>query len=381
MKKILIGLSGGVDSAVAAHLLKQQWYEVTGGFMKNYVSDDGNCSTYQDAEEAIKVAKFLNIQLIPFDFQKEYQEKIINYLYQWYQIGITPNPDVLCNTLIKFDVFLEQALKLWFDGIATGHYARIIHIKDKASPWKHQTNNTITSHYKLLKWKDYTKDQSYFLSGLNQFQLSKSIFPIGHMKKQEVRALAENIWLPNAKRKDSQWLCFIGNIPIKQFLLKYLPKKPWNIVDTTGKKVGTHDGAYFFTIGQRHGLQLPFKAYVIATDIKTNTVIVGEKDDKELFWTSIITTQRHWIDTHYPPPYPCTAKIRYRQTPQPCTIQNIPNELQDIFPKTTNYLIQFQEPQRAIAPGQILVAYQNEECLGSGVIAHKQEWQKFDKYQ
>ena len=197
MKKILIWLSWWVDSAVAAYLLKKEGYDVTAGFMKNYVAPDGNCTTYDDAQEAIKVADFLWIELISFDLQKEYQEKIIDYIYNGYQKGITPNPDVLCNSLIKFDVFLNKALEMWFDWIATGHYARIEEIE-----WSH----------KLLRWLDYNKDQSYFLAGLNQFQLSKSLFPIGNLKKPELRKIAKAVWLPNAERKDSQGLCFVWNI-------------------------------------------------------------------------------------------------------------------------------------------------------------------------
>lgn len=337
-------MSWGVDSAIAAYLLKEQGYDVVAGFMKNYVSDSGNCTTYNDAEEAIKVSKFLWIEIISFDLQKEYNEKIIEYIYNGYQTWITPNPDVLCNSLIKFDVFLEKALALWFDYIATGHYARIE--KDK-------------KQYKLLRWVDYNKDQSYFLSWLNQFQLSKSLFPIGWYSKPEIRILAKKIWLPNAARKDSQGLCFIGNIPIKDFLLKKLPIKEWNIVDTTGKIVGKHEWAYFFTIGQRHGLSLPFKAYVIKTDVKKNEVIVGDKEDKKLFSKIITTTGRHWIKEEYKLPIEVVAKIRYRQEPQPATLKE--NEQKEI-------IITFKEKQRAIAPGQTIVVYIDDECIGSGII-------------
>ncbi len=365
MKKVLVWMSWGVDSAIAAYLLKQQGYDVTAWFMKNYVSDSGNCTTYSDAEEAIKVSKFLWIEIISFDLQKEYNEKIIEYIYHGYQTWITPNPDVLCNSLIKFDVFLEKALALWFDGIATGHYARISETPKRQSD---KTKKTSLNHlnawsFKLLRWVDYNKDQSYFLAGLNQYQLSKSLFPIWEYTKPEIRALAKKIGLPNAARKDSQWLCFIWNIPIKEFLLKKLPKKEGDIVDSTGKIVGKHEWAYFFTIGQRHGLNLPFKAYVIKTDVKKNQVIVGEKEDKQLFWKTITTTGRHWIGKTHTLPTKVTAKIRYRQEPQEATLKR--NKNNDI-------VVSFKEKQRAIAPGQTIVAYKGNECIGSGVIAETQ---------
>ncbi len=354
-------MSGGVDSAIAAYLLQKEWYEVVAGFMKNYVSDGGNCTTYSDAEEAIKVSDFLWIEIISFDLQKEYNEKIIEYIYRWYQQGITPNPDVLCNSLIKFDVFLQKAIELWFDYIATWHYARIAKIKKSKTPENNNTKDN-ESHkwtFKLLRGIDYNKDQSYFLAGLNQFQLSKSLFPIGWYTKPEIRALAKKIGLPNAARKDSQWLCFIWNIPIKDFLLQRLPKKEGNITDTKGRIIGKHEWAYFFTIGQRHGLNLPFKAYVIKTDVEKNIVIVGNKEDKELFGKNITTIWWHRIRKSYTLPTKIVAKLRYRQEPQEATLKK---------DKEKNIVVTFKEKQRAIAPGQTLVAYKGDECIGSGVI-------------
>jgi len=380
LKRVLVGMSWGVDSAIAAYLLKQQWYEVTAGFMKNYVSDSGNCTTYSDAEEAIKVSKFLWIEIISFDLQKEYNEKIIEYIYNGYQQGITPNPDVLCNSLIKFDVFLQKAIELWFDYIATGHYARIVKTpKRKNEKTKKQSLSRLSAwSFKLLRWVDYTKDQSYFLAGLNQYQLSKSLFPLGEMKKSEVRTLAKKIGLPNAARKDSQWLCFIGNIPIKDFLLKRLSKKEGNIVDIKWTIVGKHEGAYFFTIGQRHWLNLPFKAYVIRTDVKENIVVVGEKEDKQLFEKTVNITWRHWVGEAYKLPIKITAKIRYRQEPQNATLvmseelwvksENTKNKKKWTL-KAEPWTIVFDEKQRAIAPGQTIVAYKWDECIGSGIIA------------
>ena len=343
--RILVGLSGGVDSAVAAYLLKQQWHDVVGGFMKNYVSETGNCTTYEDAEEAIKVANFLWIELLAFDLQKEYQERIIDYIFEWYKRGVTPNPDVLCNSLIKFDVFLEKALAQWFDKIAMGHYATI------QQDW---------DMYHLIRWVDYNKDQTYFLAWLNQFQLSKSIFPLGVLKKEEVRTIAREIALPNASRKDSQGLCFIWNVPIKTFLMQRFPKKIGDIKTLDGKVVGQHDGAYFFTIGQKQGLGLNFKAYVYRIDVENNIVYVWDKDIEELQTKQIIVKDWHWIAEQYPVWSVLSGKIRYRQNP--LSVSKIVN-ISD-----TQITIEFDTPQRAVAPGQVFVLYDGELCVWSGII-------------
>lgn len=344
MAKILVWLSGWVDSAVAAYLLMKQWHSVTAWFMKNYVSDKGNCTTYQDAEEAIKVANFLWIKILSFDLIKEYEEKIIKYIYEWYQNWITPNPDILCNSLIKFDVFLDKALELWFDYIATWHYAQIIE-----DQWK----------FKLFRWKDHNKDQSYFLSWLNHFQLSKSLFPIWNLDKPEVRKIAKEIWLPNAERKDSQWLCFIWQIPIKIFLQERLPKKEWNIIDEKWNIVWKHDWAYFFTIWQRHWLNLNFKSYVINTNVKDNTVTIWEKDAEDLSSSELETNNRHRISSEYKLPINVKTKIRYRQEPEDAILQKLDWE------KMT---ITFANPQRAVAPWQSVVAYLWEECIWWWII-------------
>lgn len=353
-ERILVWLSWGVDSAVSAALLLEQGYEVVGGFMKNYVSDSGNCTTYKDAEEAIKVAKHLGIELLSFDLQKEYQEKIIDYIFDGYKKWITPNPDVLCNSLIKFDVFLHKALEMWFDKIATGHYANIV------QEW--------TSYY-LLRWKDHNKDQTYFLAGLNQFQLSKSLFPLGDIEKTEVRELAKKFNLPNADRKDSQGLCFIGNIPIREFLLQRFEQKEGDIIYINsfdakeGKKVWTHQGAYFYTIGQKHWLGLNFKAYVYRIDIEHNLLYVTDKDNEELQSNNLIAQDWHWIIPEMEENFlwkNMTWKIRYRQNPPvACTLERLENKKMKIT---------FQEPQRAIASGQVFVAYDGEVCLWCGTI-------------
>jgi len=343
MFRVLVWLSWGVDSALAAYLLKKQWHEVIAGFMKNYISEKWNCTTYEDAKEAIKVAKFLWIKILSFDLQKEYSRKIIKYIYDGYKKWITPNPDILCNNLIKFDVFLKKALKMWFDKIAMWHYAKI------KENWK---------KFKLLRGKDKNKDQSYFLSWLDQFQLSKSLFPIWELTKPEVRKLAKKIWLPNADRKDSQGLCFIWNIPIRKFLELKLKKKIWNICDEKWKVVWKHDGARFFTIWQRHGLNLPFKAYVTKIDVKKNIVTVWKKESESLKWKKIKIWNRHRIGEKYPSPINVKAKIRYRQELQ----------LGKLVIKWKSANIIFQKNQRAIAPWQSVVAYVKDECIGGGVI-------------
>ena len=389
-KKVLVWLSGWVDSAVSAALLLEQWYEVVGWFMKNYVSDKWNCTTFKDAEEAIKVAKFLWIELLSFDLQKEYQERIIDYIFDWYSKWITPNPDVLCNNLIKFDVFLNKAMEQWFDYIATGHYARIStsvilnEVKDlgwdtkdsstKVSEWQAwcgvdfslNAQNDENIQYHLLQWVDSWKDQSYFLSWLNQYQLSKSIFPLWDMTKQQVREKAKEIWLPNAERKDSQGLCFIWNVPIRTFLMQKFPKKEWDILDLNGKKVWIHQWAYFYTIGQKQWLWLNFKAYVYRIDIKNNVLYVTDKDSEELKTKTLIAKNWHWICPDMESEIlnwkkNLSGKIRYRQIPAvECGLEKLENWDMKVI---------FEKEQRAVAPGQVFVAYDWEECLGNGMIA------------
>lgn len=341
MPKILVWLSGGVDSAVSAYLLREEGYEVSCGFMINYLDEDNpwSCPTLADLEEAKKVATYLGLPLYTFDYREEYEKRIVDYIYSEYALWRTPNPDVFCNNLVKFDLFLEEALALGFDGIATGHYARV-------------------EEWKLLKWLDPLKDQSYFLSRLSPFQLSKAIFPIGWLEKSEVREIARRAWLPNAERKDSQWLCFIGKVSMKDFLEKKIEKKPWKILSTDGKVLGEHEWAFSYTIGQRKWIKVGGgpALFVVARDVKNNTVTVGTEADLALFSSSCTLTD--WIGTTPEDGKKYGAKIRYRQEDQECEV------------KIENWKLKvsFQNPQRAITSWQICVLYYNDSIIGSGII-------------
>jgi len=363
--KVLVWLSWWVDSAIAAHLLIQQWYDVIAGFMKNYSeSDNPQCTTRIDREIAQQVADFLHIPFMIFDFRKEYQERIIDYIYDGYKQWLTPNPDVFCNNLIKFDLFLKEALKLWCDYIATGHYARVESHKPQATSYttKETWSLSLTTWSKLYRWLDQNKDQSYFLSRLNHHQLSHALTPLGEYTKPQIRVIAQEIWLPNADRPDSQWLCFIGDIPMYEFLRKKLPEQPWDIIDQTGKKIGTHKGARFYTLGQRHQLFLPLRAYVTAIDVTNNVITVGERYDEKLTSDTVTVTDRVWTGDiqNSGKLKDCLIKIRYRQDPAvPWSCISIDN----------NNMIFKIKPTRWVAPWQILVAYSHDDqVLGSWII-------------
>ncbi len=346
MSKILVWLSGGVDSAVAALLLKEAGHEVHAGFMINYLTDDDSCPTRIDMKVAKEVAEYLNIPFFTFDYREEYEKRIIESIYAGYRKGITPNPDILCNNLIKFDLFLEEARAFGYDAIATGHYARIIKKGDG---------------FHLLQWLDPQKDQSYFLARLSQEQLAFSLFPIGHLKKSEVRSLASYAWLPNADRKDSQWLCFVGKVNMKEFLTREIPKKKGNILNTSGDIIGEHEGAYFYTIGQRKGIEIGGgpALFVIEKNTEKNEIIVGTENDILLYKDELSASDFHLIAPNITFPFSWWAKIRYRQEKEEVLVTDRWNR---------KIHAHFNHPLRAITSGQTIALYQNEELIGSAII-------------
>ena len=354
-QKVIVGLSGGVDSAVSALLLLEQGYQVEALFMKNWDEDDndGHCPAEEDLRDARSVAETLNIKLHTVSFSSEYWDRVFEYFLAEYKAGRTPNPDILCNQEIKFKVFLDYALSLGAEFIATGHYARI-----------KQINNT----FQLLKGLDCNKDQSYFLYRLNQKALRHSMFPLGELDKNHVRKLAENAGFTNHDKKDSTGICFIGERKFTTFLARYLPAQPGIIVSVEGEELGTHQGLMFHTIGQREGLGIggiksasgePW--FVVNKDIKQNHLIVAQgSQHPALFKPALTATDIHWIGVTSPTvPLNCHAHIRYRQPDQDCQITNLDGDIL----KT-----RFDIPQRAITPGQAIVFYQNDICLGGGTI-------------
>lgn len=394
---VIVGLSGGVDSSVAAYLLKEQGYEVVGLFMKNWHDDSviksRVCPWTEDSNDALIVAQKLRIPFQTIDLSEQYKKRIVDYMFREYEQGRTPNPDVLCNREIKFDLFLETALRLGADYIATGHYCRKkIH---------YQKGNTV---YRLLAGSDKNKDQSYFLCQLNQFQLSKALFPVGELKKNEVRKIASDLDLVTADKKDSQGLCFVGKVRLPEFLMQKLKSKKGNIIEVDarhpkykhqavlhdvkaenhfslrdlskphhysredGRVVGQHHGAHFFTIGQRKGLNVggtPEPLFVIAVDTKENIIYTGQGDQHPgLYRKGLLVKEKdiHWVRNDAAlkigESLRIKARIRYRQPLQKAVLYHEPDGM---------YVI-FDEPQRGITPGQFVAWYAGEELLGSGVI-------------
>lgn len=355
-KHIIVGMSGGVDSSVAAYLLKSAGHHVEGVFMKNWEGDDTDtyCPATQDMADAQAVCDRLGIELHMVNFADKYWERVFAYFLDEYRAGRTPNPDILCNKEIKFKAFLDYAKQRGADLIATGHYVRSI-------------TNEHGTH--LLKGCDPLKDQSYFLYALNQQQLAQSIFPVGDLPKTEVRKIAEELGLINHAKKDSTGICFIGERKFKTFLNEYLPAQPGTIETIDGEVIGKHDGLMFYTIGQRQGLQIGGKKgkselpwYVANKDLKRNVLIVVQGDQHPaLFKPYLIAEATHWISTIPELPLTAHAKTRYRQPDQACTIEQL---------NTNQLKVTFAEPQRAITPGQSVVFYQDDFCLGGGIIVN-----------
>ena len=360
-QRVVVGLSGGVDSAVAAHLLKQQGHEVVGIFMKNWEDDDDSeyCSSNVDFVDAAAVADVLGIELEHVNFAADYKDRVFAEFLREYQAGRTPNPDVLCNAEIKFKAFLEHALRLGAQSIATGHYARV---------------RRAGARVELLKGRDPLKDQSYFLHRLTQAQLSRTMFPVGELPKTEVRRIAEQIGLPNAKKKDSTGICFIGERPFREFLGRYLASAPGPIRDDRGRIVGEHVGLSFYTLGQRKGIGIgglkPRAAargdadhapwFVARKDMASNTLYAVQGHDHPWLWsTRLLAGDLSWVAGQAPGAGRHAAKTRYRQADAPCD---------SAWPATDRLALTFSQPQWAATPGQSAVLYDAEVCLGGGVI-------------
>jgi tRNA-specific 2-thiouridylase len=351
MARVIVGMSGGVDSSVAAWLLKQQGYEVVGLFMKNWEDDDTDefCTSREDLIDAVSVADRIGIDIEAVNFSAEYRDRVFNNFLAEYRAGRTPNPDVLCNAEIKFKAFLDHALSLGADWIATGHYAKV---------------RGRGHGFELLKAADATKDQSYFLYRLDQSQLSKTLFPLGDWLKRDVRDLARKLELPNHAKRDSTGICFIGERPFREFLMRYLPTSPGPMETLAGRLVGTHQGLMYYTIGQRHGLGIGGQGepwYVVDKDLERNRLLVAQgHDHPALLRRRLQATDSSWVSGYAPrADWVYTAKTRYRQADAPCTLMRADR---------TGCDVGFEQPQRAITPGQSLVLYDGEACLGGAII-------------
>ncbi len=375
-RRVVVGLSGGVDSAVSAHLLKQQGHEVIGVFMKNWEDDDQDadasgdgtsyCSSRQDFLDAASVADVLGIDLEHVNFAADYKDRVFADFLREYQAGRTPNPDVLCNAEIKFKAFLDHAMRLGAECIATGHYARV---------------RERDSGFELLKGLDPLKDQSYFLHRLTQAQLAKTLFPVGELPKTEVRRIAAEIGLPNARKKDSTGICFIGERPFREFLNRYLAHTPGPIKDDRGRVIGEHVGLSFYTLGQRKGIGIggikPRGAerggsehepwFTARKDMAANTLYVVQGHDHPWLQSLVLSADNaSWVAGQAPTAGPFSAKTRYRQADAPCDLAASAPDATDRFE------LRFATPQWAATPGQSAVLYDGEVCLGGGVIAHTQ---------
>lgn len=381
-QRVVVGLSGGVDSAVTAWLLKQQGHEVIGIFMKNWEDDDDSefCSSRQDFLDAASVADVIGIEIEHVNFAADYKDRVFAEFLREYQAGRTPNPDVLCNAEIKFKAFLDHAMRLGAEKIATGHYARVRGVADASFEGGQR--------FELLKGLDPLKDQSYFLHRLNQAQLSKTMFPVGELPKTEVRRIADEIKLPNARKKDSTGICFIGERPFREFLNRYLANEPGPIRDDKGRKLGEHVGLSFYTLGQRKGIgiggvkpekgasrgtageRLPERGggdhepwFVARKDLENNTLYVVQGHEHPwLQQHTLVADDLSWVDGRGPQvgAQPMGAKTRYRQADAPCEVTGV---------DAKSLQLSFAQAQWAVTPGQSAVLYQGDVCLGGGVIA------------
>ncbi len=367
-ERVVVGLSGGVDSSVAAWLLKEQGYEVVGLFMKNWEDDDDDeyCSTREDWLSAASAADVLGIDIEAVNFAAEYRERVFADFLREYSAGRTPNPDVLCNAEIKFKAFLDHAIALGAQRIATGHYAQT-RVAGASAP-----DGSGEALRELLRGADPDKDQSYFLHRLTQAQLARTMFPIGHLHKRQVRAIAQQIGLPNAQRRDSTGICFIGERPFREFLGRYLPTRPGPIVTEDGSTIGEHGGLAFHTLGQRKGLGIggtregsgaPW--FVARKDLERNTLVVVQgRDHPSLLASGLQAADAHWI-AGAPPVDDGTlaARTRYRQPDARCRLVETAGD---------RFALRFSEPQWAVTPGQSAVLYSGEVCLGGGIIVASQ---------
>jgi tRNA-specific 2-thiouridylase len=351
--RVVVGMSGGVDSSVSALLLKEQGYDVIGVFMKNWddTDENGNCTATEDFEDVRRVCDHIGIPYYGVNFEKEYMERVFHYFLEEYKRGRTPNPDVMCNREIKFKELLDRALELGADYLATGHYAQVAETDGE---------------FRLLRGNDTNKDQTYFLHTLGQYPLSKAIFPIGHLPKPQVREIAKAAGLPTATKKDSTGICFIGERNFREFLSQYLPAQEGEMRTLSGELKGIHQGLMYYTIGQRQGLGIGGSGtgepwFVVGKDLAENVLYVEQgHDHPKLYANALTATDLHWIAKRAPDsPLRCTAKTRYRQPDQEVIVT---------LEESGRCRVDFDQHQRAITPGQSVVFYQGTECLGGAVI-------------
>ncbi len=347
--KVFVGLSGGVDSSVSAALLLKEGYDVTGVFIKVWHPDFLPCTWRDERRDAMRVCASLGIPFLTFDFENVYKREVIDYMIREYEKGRTPNPDVMCNRFVKFGAFLDQAKKMGAEYIATGHYAR---------------NKLKKGSHSLLAGADPEKDQSYFLWQLGQKELSSVLFPVGHLRKKEVRKIAHSFGLETADKKDSQGLCFVGKLDMRDFLKQFLPAEEGPVFSSSGERIGTHEGARLYTVGQRHGFHIEAKTghevprYVVAKDLVRNSLTVSSEPREDGGRKVIALSNVHWIREEPLPGVKYGASVRYRQTERLCRVDQVAGM----------WKVSFEEEQAGIAPGQSLVVYKGEECVGGGII-------------